>query len=68
MITDGKFARYKFCCPVDEYKQILLVVARHLDQVAGLKHRDGMYYFKFNSLPDYRNPDNVLIDWLPPVE
>ncbi|MCB0697065.1 MAG: AraC family transcriptional regulator [Chitinophagaceae bacterium] len=67
-IPGGKFARYKFCCPVDKYKEYTLLVNKHMNEEACLKHGTGISYFRFSSLPNHEDPDNLLIEWFLPVK
>lgn len=67
-IPGGKFARYRFCCPVNQYRSNTLLINKHLSEETTLKHGTGISYFRFQSLPDYQAPDNLLIEWYIPVK
>ncbi|MBS1778540.1 MAG: helix-turn-helix transcriptional regulator [Bacteroidetes bacterium] len=67
-LPGGKYARYKFCCKVDQYRENTLLINKHLVEEACLKHSTGVSYFKFQALPNYQNPDNTLIEWMIPIK
>lgn len=67
-IPGGKFVRYRFCCPVSKYKENTLLINKHMSEETQLQHGAGVSYFRFQSLPDYENPDNQLIEWFLPVK
>lgn len=66
-VLGGKFIRYKFCCPVASYAATATLVNNHLFSLEDTDHSAGVSYFKFNTLPDYQNPDNQFIEWYLPV-
>jgi AraC family transcriptional regulator len=67
-LSEGKFASYTFCCPFEELKNRCLLIGKHLSEQSSLSHRDDVSYFKYHTLPDGENLDNLLIDWLLPVQ
>ncbi|MFD3002575.1 GyrI-like domain-containing protein [Pontibacter toksunensis] len=66
-LPGGKFARYKFCCPVAEYEQVTRVINEHLFCEMKLKHRDSVSYFQYYTLPTPASLDNLFIEWYLPV-
>jgi len=66
-IPGGKFVRYRFCSPASEFRTLALEIGRHMTE-EGIPHGTGVSYFRFAGLPDYRNPDDHLIDWYLPVQ
>ncbi|MFD2514023.1 GyrI-like domain-containing protein [Pontibacter locisalis] len=66
-LPGGKFARYKFCCPVSEYSNIGVIVNSHLLHEAQLEHTHGISYFQFQTLPTLDTADNLFIEWFIPV-
>jgi AraC family transcriptional regulator len=68
VLPAGKFVKYKFCCPVSEYKNISTHINRHLLQETGLEHKHGASYFKFQQLPLYDTADHLLIEWFIPIK
>lgn len=67
-LSGGKFASYTFCCPFTDMKGSCLLIGKHLAEQAGVEHREGVSYFKYDRLPDGVNLDNLLIEWLLPIE
>ncbi|AHM58739.1 DNA-binding domain-containing protein [Flammeovirgaceae bacterium 311] len=67
-LSAGKFASYTFCCAFEELKNSCLLIGKHLAEQSGLQHRNDVSYFKYHSLPDGEKLDNLLIDWLLPVQ
>jgi len=67
LIAGGRYVRYRFSCPVDQLQRVSLVIGKHLED-NGIHHGMGASYFKFDKLPDYRNPDNLFIEWFIPLE
>lgn len=66
-LPGGKFARYKFSCPVAEYEPVSKLINEHLFQEMNLNHRESISYFKFNVIPDPSNLDNLFIEWYIPI-
>lgn len=66
-LSGGLFASYTFCCPFKELKNSCLLIGKHLAEKSGRQHRDDVSYFKYHTLPDGENLDNLLIDWLLPI-
>ncbi|HEX8333212.1 MAG TPA: AraC family transcriptional regulator [Segetibacter sp.] len=68
VLPQGKFIKYKFCCPVSEYKNISGQINRHLYEESGMEHKHGASYFKFQQLPLYQHADHLLIEWFIPIK
>ncbi|WP_066512209.1 AraC family transcriptional regulator [Rufibacter sp. DG15C] len=68
VLPSGKFVKYKFCCPVSEYKNMGMHVNRHLLEESGMEHVHGASYFKFQQLPLSQHSDHLLIEWFIPVK
>ncbi len=66
-IPGGRYIRYKLSCKTVQLQKVSLTIGRHLED-NGIKHGSGASYFKFDKLPDYKNPDNLFIDWFIPLE
>ncbi len=67
-LPGGRYACYKFCCQVDQYRENTLLIHKHFIEEACLNHSPGVSYFKFQTLPDHENPDNTFIEWLMPIK
>lgn len=67
-LSGGIFASYTFCCPFEELKNRCLLIGKHFAEQSGRQHRDDVSYFKYHTLPDGKNLDNLLIDWLLPIQ
>ena len=67
VLPSGKFARYKFCCPVADYQMVSTQINKHLLEDSGLEHKHGASYFKFQHLPQYDHADHLFIEWLIPI-
>ncbi|AFD05304.1 AraC family transcriptional regulator [Solitalea canadensis] len=63
-----RFAVYRFCSKVSDYQQNSLVITRHLIESSGFEHREGVAYFRFHQFPDWKDPDNLLLDWYLPIK
>lgn len=66
-LPGGKFARYKFSCPVSEYEPVSKLINEHLFNEMNLRHRESISYFKFNVLPAPSTLDNLFIEWYLPI-
>ncbi len=66
-IPGGRFIKYKFCTTVAQFKKLSLVIGKHMEE-HGIRHGTGISYFKFDTMPDYRHPDNLFIEWYMPLE
>jgi AraC family transcriptional regulator len=66
-IPGGRYIRYRLSCKTGELQKLSLIIGKHLED-EGFKHGTGASYFKFDKLPDYKNPDNLLISWFIPLE
>ncbi len=66
-LPGGKFARYKFSCPVAELEPVSKLINEHLFNEMGLQHRESVSYFKFNVLPAPLNLNSLFIEWYLPV-
>lgn len=67
-VLDGRYVRYDFCCQVSDYETVSSEVNNTLAQQTNIQHRHGVSYFKFDTMPDYRDPDNLFINWYLPIE
>lgn len=66
-ILEGNYIQFNFCSKVEEYGAVSAEINNWLSKQATVQHRHGVSYFKFNSLPDPDNPDNLFIHWFLPV-
>ncbi|TWF40391.1 AraC family transcriptional regulator [Chitinophaga polysaccharea] len=66
-ILEGRYVRYNFCSKVQDYEAVSAEVNNVLVQQKNIEHRHGVSYFKFDSMPDPENPDNLFINWYLPV-
>lgn len=66
-VLGGKFIKYKFCCSVEDYTSTSLTINKHLFGLENISHSYGASYFKFKTIPDYKNPDNLFIEWYLPI-
>ncbi|GHA64853.1 AraC family transcriptional regulator [Pontibacter akesuensis] len=66
-LPGGKFAKYRFCCPVTEYANIGGLINSHLQHEAHQKHAYGISYFRFQTLPTHDTADNLFIEWFIPI-
>lgn len=67
-LPSGKFVKYKFCCPVSEYKNMGAHINKHLFEESGLEHKQGASFFKFQQLPQSDHADHLLIEWFIPIK
>ncbi|MBO9703299.1 MAG: AraC family transcriptional regulator [Sporocytophaga sp.] len=68
ILPSERFAVYRFCSKVSDYQQNSLVITRHLIESSGFEHREGAAYFRFHQFPDWKDPDNLLLDWYLPIK
>ena len=66
-VPGGRFVKYKFCCPVKQFRNLSIAIGKHMED-KGLQHGSGISYFKYDSLPNYQNPDYQFIEWYMPLE
>ncbi|MDQ4139523.1 MAG: AraC family transcriptional regulator [Bacteroidota bacterium] len=66
-LPGGKFAKYKFCCPIADYAKVGSLINEHLHTEMKLKHKEGTSYFQFQSLPSFAMADNLFITWFIPI-
>lgn len=66
-LPGGKFVKYKFCCPIKDYLHVGTLINEHIASEPKLKHREGISYFQFQTLPTLESLDNLFIEWYIPV-
>ncbi|MCF3109641.1 AraC family transcriptional regulator [Niabella sp. CC-SYL272] len=66
-VLSGTYIQFNFCSRVQDYKAVTAEVNTTLARQTKLRHRPGVSYFKFDSMPDPDKPDHLLIRWYLPV-
>ncbi|MGE7776262.1 helix-turn-helix domain-containing protein [Chitinophaga sp. NPDC101104] len=66
-ILDGKFIKFNFCSAVQEYESVSAEVNNAVAAQPEIRHREGASYFRYDSMPSPRNPDNLFINWYLPI-
>ena len=66
-ISGGRYIRYKLCCTVSQFQKVSMIIAKHMED-HGVKHGTGPSYMKYDKLPDFKNPDNLFIEWFIPID
>ena len=66
-IGGGRYVRYKLCCTVEQFQHVSLTIANHLEDHS-ISHGTGPSYLKYDRLPDFKNPDNLFMEWFIPNE
>ncbi|RPE07923.1 AraC family transcriptional regulator [Chitinophaga lutea] len=66
-VLEGNYIRFNFCSKVQDYHAVSTEINSWLAKEAGVQHRHGVSYFKFDTLPDPGNIDNLFIHWYLPI-
>ncbi|MBO9732654.1 MAG: AraC family transcriptional regulator [Chitinophaga sp.] len=66
-VLEGKYIKFNFCSKVQDYEAVSTEVNTSLAQQAAIQHRHGVSYFKFDTMPDPSNPNNLFIHWYLPI-
>lgn len=66
-VPGGDFIRYRFCASADQFQRLSLVIGSHMES-QGIRHGSGISYLEFSSLPDSKDPNNLLTDWYLPIQ
>lgn len=66
-ILSGNYIKFIFCSQVQDYEAVSGEINAWLAKQADVHHRQGASYFRFDTLPNPDNPDNLFINWFLPV-
>jgi len=66
-ILSGNYIKFVFCSQVQDYELVSGEINAWLAKQAAVQHRQGASYFRFDTLPNPDNPDNLFINWFLPV-
>ncbi|MBO9636142.1 MAG: AraC family transcriptional regulator [Chitinophagaceae bacterium] len=67
-IMEGHYIQFDFCSKVKEYGRVSGEINNWLSRQSTVRHRNGVSYFKFDTLPNPNSPDNLFIHWYLPIE
>lgn len=67
-VLEGNYIKFNFCSKVQDYKLVSAEINNCLTKQIEVQHRHGVSYFKFDTLPNPENPDNLFIHWYLPIE
>lgn len=67
-VLEGNYIKFNFCSKVQDYEMVSAEINNYLAKQTEVQHRHGVSYFKFDTLPNYENPNNLFIHWYLPIE
>lgn len=67
-VMEGNYIRFNFCSKVQDYATVSAEINNWLAKQTEVQHRHSVSYFKFDTLPNPEDPDNLFIHWYLPIE